>query len=89
MTTEQVEAKCHELKMLQVLITEAEAEADEIRDELKRELGDRALMQAGEYKISWQVVTSRRIDTQALRAEMPDVAAQFTRLSAARRFTVT
>ena len=88
MSTNEIAAKCRELRELQALIDEAQAEADTIRDALKRELGDAEELRAGEYRISWKPVTTSRLDTKALRAALPDIAARFSRESTTRRFCV-
>ena len=88
MTTEQIEAKCRELRELQALIDEAQAEADAIRDALKAAMGTETELRAGEYHLTWKPVTTSRLDTKALRAALPDVAARFSRESTVRRFCV-
>ena len=88
MSTHEIEAKCRELRELQALIDEAQTEADAIKDELKRELGDTEELRAGEYKLTWRPVTSVKLDVKALRAALPDVAARFSRESTTRRFCV-
>ena len=73
---------------LQALIEEAQAEAEGIRDELKRAMGGAEELRAGEYKLTWRPVKTSRLDTAALRAALPDVAARFSRESTTRRFCV-
>lgn len=48
MSTNEIAAKCRELRELQALIAEAEAEADAIRDTLKAAVGDAEELRAGE-----------------------------------------
>ncbi len=88
MSTQELESKCRELRQLQALIDEAQAEADSIRDVIKATMGASESMSAGEYKITWKNVTSFRIDTSALRKVLPDVAERFTREITVRRFSV-
>ena len=88
MTINEIEAKARELRQLQALIEEAQAEADAIRDAIKAHMGDQEEIRAGEYRITWKPVTSVRIDTTALKKAMPDVAAAFTRETTTRRFCV-
>jgi predicted phage-related endonuclease len=88
MSTHEIETKIRELRELQALIDEANAEAEAIKDALKAHMGDSEELRAGEYKITWKNVESSRIDTKALRAAMPDVAAAFTRSTTVRRFCV-
>ena len=88
MSTNELESKCRELRQLQALIEEAQAEAEAIKDAIKAAIGDSEAVQAGEYKITWKSVTSSRLDTTALRAALPEVAARFTRTGTTRRFCV-
>ena len=88
MSINEIEAKARELRQLQALIEEAQAEAEAIKDAIKAAMGDSESIQAGEYKITWKAVTSSRIDTTALREAMPDVAERFTKETTSRRFCV-
>lgn len=84
----EMEAKARELRQLQVLIEEALAEAEAIKDSLKAAMGDCETVQAGEYKITWKSVTFARIDTAALKKALPEVAERFTKATTTRRFSV-
>ena len=53
MSTHELENKVRELRQLQALIDEAQAEADAIRDAIKAHMGDSEELQAGEYRITW------------------------------------
>ena len=88
MSINEMEAKARELRQLQALIEEAQAEAETIKDALKAAMGDSESVQAGEYKITWKAVTSSRIDTTALKKALPDVAERFTKETTSRRFCV-
>ena len=88
MSINEIEAKARELRQLQALIEEAQAEAEAIKDAIKAAMGDSESIQAGEYKITWKAVTSSRIDTTALKKALPDVAERFTRETTTRRFCV-
>ena len=88
MSINEVESKIRELRQLQSLIEEAEAEAEAIKDALKAHMGDAEELRAGEYKVTWKAVKSSRIDTTALRKALPDVAQAFTRETTTRRFCV-
>ena len=88
MSINELESKCRELRELQRLIEEAQAEAESIKDAIKAAMGDSESVQAGEYRITYKAVTTARIDTAALKKAVPDLAAQFTKTTAARRFCV-
>ena len=88
MSINEIETKARELRQLQALIEEAQAEAEAIKDAIKAAMGDSESIQAGEYKITWKAVTSSRIDTTALKKALPDVAERFTKETTSRRFCV-
>ncbi len=88
MSTHEIESKVWELRQLQALIEEAQAEAENIRDSIKAVMGDSEELRAGEYKITWKPVTSSRLDATALRKALPDVAERFTKVTTSRRFCV-
>ena len=83
-----METKVRELRQLQALIDEAQAEADAIRDAIKAHMGDSEELRAGEYQITWKTVKATRIDTTALKKALPDVAQAFTRETVTPRFCV-
>lgn len=88
MSTKEMEAKIRELRNLQALIAEAEAEAEAIRDEIKAQMGETEELLAGEYKVTWKAVKSSRLDTSALKKALPEVAERFTKETTTRRFCV-
>ena len=88
MSINEMEAKARELRQLQALIEEAQAEAEALKDVIKAAMGDSESIQAGEYKITWKPVKSSRIDTAALKKALPDVAERFTKETTVRRFVV-
>ena len=89
MSISEMEVKARELRQLQALIEEAQAEAEAIKDAIKAAMGDSESVQAGEYKITWKAVTSSRIDTTALKKALPDVAERFTKETVTRRFVIS
>ena len=52
-------------------------------------MGNAEEVHAGEYKITWKAVTSSRIDTAALRKELPEVWQEYGKITTTRRFSVT
>lgn len=88
MSNTELTSKIKELRELQSLIEEAQAEAEAIRDLLKAHMGEQEELRAGEYKVTWKAVTSSRLDTAALKKALPDVAQAFTKQTTTRRFVV-
>ena len=88
MSNHELESKIRELRQLQSLIEEAQAEAESIKDTIKAHMGDSEELRAGEYKVTWKAVKSARIDASALRKALPDVAKAFTYETITRRFCI-
>ena len=88
MSNTELTSKIKELRELQALIEEAQAEAEAIKDTLKAHMGDLEELRAGEYRVTWKAVTSSRLDSKALKAALPEVAARFTTQTTTRRFVV-
>lgn len=88
MTANEVAMKCKDLKELQRLIEEAQAEADTIRDQIKDHMGESEFLTVGEHRITWKPVKTARLDATALKKALPDVAARFTKETTVRRFSV-
>ena len=88
MSTTELESKVRELRQLQSLIEEAQAEAEAIKDQIKAHMGEAEELRAGEYRITWKPVTSSRLDSKALKAAAPELVERFTKTTPARRFCV-
>lgn len=88
MSEQDIIRKVKLLREMQRMAEDAQAEAEALKDEIKAYMGSSEELRAGEYKITWKIVESSRVDTKALTKAMPDVAAAFTRKSTIRRFVV-
>ena len=88
MSSYELESRIRELRQLQSLIEEAQAEAEAIKDTIKAHMGDAQELRAGEYKVTWKPVTSSRLDSKALKAAAPGLVARFTKTVTSRRFCV-
>jgi predicted phage-related endonuclease len=88
MSTNELTTRIRELRELQALIDEAQTEVEAIKDAIKAHMGDTEELRAGEYKVTWKTVSSSRVDTSALKRELPEVAERYTLQTSARRFQV-
>lgn len=91
MTAHEIESKIKELKELEELIEEANAEVEAIKDELKdvmHTLGKEE-MEVGKYIVRWTSVLSNRFDSTAFKKVLPDVYKAYTKQVASRRFSIS
>ena len=86
--TSDIIVKVQELMELRRMSEELQAEIDALQEAVKSFMGDEETMIAGAFKVSYKSVTSSRLDSAALKRDMPNVAALYTRQTTTRRFTV-
>ena len=67
---------------------EIAATLDSLKDTLKKHMEENGLdsIAGSEHKASYKTVTSSRIDTTALKRDMPEIAAKYTETTETRRF---
>lgn len=61
---------------------------DSLKDTLKKHMEENGLdsIAGSEHKASYKAVTSSRIDTTALKRDLPEIAAKYTKTTETRRF---
>ena len=88
MSNPSLESTIHEILDLKRMREELDATIATLEDSIKAVMGDDELLTAGAYKVSWKTFTSSRVDTTALKKALPDIAAQYTKTTTARRFSI-
>ena len=90
MSTIEITSKIEALKDLEILIEEAKAEAEALRDEIKAEMLNRDTeeLEAGQYIVRWTSVLTQRFDTTAFKKVMPDIYKAYTKQISSRRFSI-
>lgn len=90
MSTNELVMKVEKLRELEELLEEVKAEAESVRDEIKREMltQDTEELEAGQYIIRWTSVLSTRFDTTAFKKVLPDVYKAYTKQITSRRFSI-
>lgn len=69
-------------------IARLEAEKRKIEQELKMYLGEAEFAESSSYQVSWKAVSSSRLDGNRLKAERPEIYAQYQKTVQGRRLTV-
>ena len=91
MSMNELNTTARDLMSVRAMIAELEAEAEALTDKIKAamvERGEETITGDG-WKASWKNVTSSRLDGKALKAAMPEIAAQFTKATTTTRFLIT
>ena len=91
MSNTEIQSKVNELRELRRMADELTAEIENIQDAIKAHMteADTDTITAGAFRVTWKPVTSTRIDTAALRKELPEVWQEYGKTSTTRRFSVT
>lgn len=68
---------------------EAAAMVESLKDQLKERMTAAGVesLAGSEHKATYKTVTSSRVDTAAIKRDMPEVAARYTKMTTTRRFT--
>ena len=80
--------KVQELMELRRMVEELQSEIDALQEAVKSFMGSEETMIAGAFKVSYKNITSSRLDSAALKRDLPNVAALYTKQTTTRRFTV-
>lgn len=90
MVNKNLDSQIHELRELRRMADELAAAIDTIQDAIKTEMTAAGVdvLTGSDWKAVWKPITTSRIDTAALKKALPDLAAQFTKTSTVRRFSV-
>lgn len=68
---------------------ETAAIVESLKDQIKEHMAAAGVesLAGSEHKATYKAVTSSRVDTTALKKELPEIAARYTKTTTARRFT--
>lgn len=90
MSKTEMTSKVRELKELKAMADELAAEITAIEDSIKADMTEQGVdeITVDVFTIRYKTVKSSRFDTTAFKKAMPDLAAQFTKQTESRRFTV-
>ena len=84
-----IDSTMRELAQYTRIMEEASDTVDALKDEIKRYMEEHNtdILTGNEHKATYKAVTSNRIDTSALKKDLPDIAAQYTKTTETKRFT--
>lgn len=91
LNTNELTQKIHQIKELQRMSEELTAELEALKDEVKQTMTEQNTdtLVIDCYKVTWKPVTSNRIDTTAIKRELPEIAERYTKTTESRRFTIS
>ena len=86
----ELETVAREYRELQAAIKDLDDQLDSLKQQMIREMDNRQCdkLPVGPFEIRYTLVESSRLDSTALKQQMPEIAAQFTKSSTSTRFQV-
>ena len=90
MSVDMMDQKVKELRELKRMQEELTAEIEAIQDELKAHMDTHGMdtLLGLDWRITWKPVTSSRLDSAALKRELPEIASRFMLQTTSRRFVL-
>ena len=90
MSINDMDSKIKELRELRRMADELAVEMESITGSIKRHMDAEGVdtLNGTDWKVTYKAVTSSRLDTTALKKALPDLTAQFTKTTTARRFCI-
>ena len=88
MSNHNMEAQVRELLELKRMKEEIEAEITAAEDAIKSVMGDEETLLAGAFKVTWTPYTSSRFDSARFKKDHAELAAAYTKITTARRFSI-
>lgn len=90
MSATEINAKVKELRELRRMADELTAEIEAVQDSIKSQMDAQGVdtLSGTDWKVTWKPVTSARLDSSALKKELPEIAARFMKQTTTRRFVL-
>ena len=90
MSISELDMKVKELRELKRMADELAGEIEALQDGIKAHMTKQNTdtLTGTDWKITYKTVTSNRLDSTALKKELPDIAARYTKASVSRRFVL-
>lgn len=90
MSKETMSAKVKELRELRRMQEELSGMIEAVQDEIKAIMTaqETETLTEADWKITWKLVTSSRLDSTTLKRELPEIASRFMLQTTSRRFVL-
>ena len=89
MTERQITNRIKKLQELEAQRDALQEQIDAIKGEIQGEMLDTEILTVGDFIIRWATVISNRLNTTAIKKELPDIYNKYITQSTSRRFTIT
>lgn len=89
MSERQIVNRIKKLKDLEEQKTQLEKEMSTLKADIQAQMNDQEELRAGDYIVKWAKITSRKLDTKALKNIFPTICEDYIKVSESRRFSVS
>lgn len=89
MTERQIANRVKKIKELETQREALDKQIEALQNEIKAEMNDTETMNACEFVIHWPHVVTNRLDTKAIKIDLPDIYSKYTTETYSRRFSIT
>ena len=89
MTERQITNRIKNLQSLEQMRDDLDKQIEKLKDEIKAAMNDTEIMTVGEFVVHWPHVTTDRLGTKAIKADLPDIYKKYTVPALSRRFRIT
>lgn len=89
MTERQMTNRIKNIQALERMRDDLDKQIEKLKDEIKAEMNDTETMTAGEFVVHWSHVVSSRLDTKAIKIDLPDIYNKYIKETCSRRFSIT
>ena len=85
-----MQEKVKEIRELMRMKEELEAEISAAQDEIKAQMTEEKVYEyrGTDYKVTWNEVTSTRVDTAAMKKDIPGIVEKYLKTTTSRRFCI-
>jgi len=90
MSADELDRKVDQIRELKRMIEEAQTEITGIEEAIKAQMSaeDTDELRGNKCKVTWKLTSTTRIDSKALKKELPDIAAKYSSTTTYRKFLI-
>ncbi len=89
MTERQITNRINKLQALEAQQAELEKQITELKKEIQAEMHDSEVLNVGSFIVKWATIVTNRLNTTAIKTELPDLYNKYITQSISKRFTIT
>ena len=89
MTERQITNRIKKIEELEAQRDNIQKEIDALKGEIQAEMTDKEVLTVSGFIVRWATIVTNRLNTTAIKKELPDLYDKYITQSTSRRFTIT